>query len=202
MSTDARRTSPSALRNRAPILEVLTAVMPPTGTVVEIASGTGEHVIHFAAGLAGLTWQPSDPSPEARASIADWIVAEGTPNILAPLDIDATAESWPIDRADAIVAVNMIHISPWAATLGLLSHAAELLPAGAPLVLYGPFVREGVETAPSNIAFDADLRARNPEWGLRDLAEVESAALAAGFRHMVFFAMPANNLTVVFRRSA
>ncbi|RVT93384.1 DUF938 domain-containing protein [Sphingomonas crocodyli] len=202
MSTDARRTSPSALRNRAPILEVLTAVMPPTGTVVEIASGTGEHVIHFAAGLAGLTWQPSDPSPEARASIADWIVAEGTPNILAPLDIDAAAESWPIDRADAIVAVNMIHISPWAATLGLLRHAAELLPAGAPLVLYGPFIRDGVETAPSNIAFDADLRARNPEWGLRDLAEVERAALAAGFRHMVFFAMPANNLSVVFRRSA
>ena len=202
MSTDARRTSPAALRNRAAILEVLSAVLPPTGTVVEIASGSGEHVIHFAAGLAGLTWQPSDPSPEARASIADWIVAEGTPNILAPLDIDAAAETWPVDRADAIIAINMVHISPWAATLGLIRHAAHLLPAGAPLVLYGPYIRADVETAPSNLTFDADLRARNPEWGIRDIADVEQAAQEAGFRHMIFFTMPANNLTVVFRRSA
>lgn len=202
MSIDARRSSPAALRNREPILEVLSAVLPPTGKVVEIASGSGEHIVHFAAALAELTWQPSDPSPVARASIDAWIVDEGTPNILPPLDIDAAADSWPVDRADAIVAINMVHISPWAATLGLLRHAADLLPAGAPLVLYGPYVRAGEVTAPSNAAFDADLRARNPEWGLRDLADVERAAQAAGFRHMVLFAMPANNLSVVFRRSA
>jgi len=201
MRTDARRSSPSALRNRVPIVDVLRTALPPAGTVLEIASGSGEHVVHFAAAFAGLTWQPSDPSAEARASIAAWIAAERPGNILAPLDIDATAESWPIDCADAVIAINMVHISPWAATLGLLRHAADLLPSGGPLLLYGPYRRAGEVTAPSNEAFDADLRARNPAWGLRQLEDVVGQAEAVGLRLDRVVAMPANNLSVLFVRA-
>ena len=200
MSSNLRRSSPAALRNREPILAVLRTVLPRAGTILEVASGSGEHVVHFAASLGELTWQPSDSSAEALASIGAWIAAEKPHNVLAPLAIDATAERWPIDRADAVIAINMVHISPWAATLGLLRHAAALLPGGGPLFLYGPYRREGEALAPSNAAFDADLRARNPAWGLRCLEDVAREAEAVGLVLDRVLAMPANNLSVAFRR--
>jgi hypothetical protein len=198
MSEDARRSSPAALRNRDAILDVLRATLPAAGTVIEIAGGSGEHAVHFARAFPHLTWQPSDPSAEARASIAAWRAAEALPNLLPPLDLDATADAWPIDRAEALIAINMVHISPWAATLGLLRHAAALLPTGAPLVLYGPYRQQGETMAPSNEAFDADLRARNPSWGIRAIEDV--AREAAGFDLVRTVAMPANNLSLVFVR--
>jgi hypothetical protein len=201
MSIDDRRSSPAALRNRAPILDMLRTVLPGSGLVLEIASGAGDHVLHFAAALPNLTWQPSDPSPEARASVAAWIATEKPHNIRPPLDINAAAETWPIDYADALIAINMIHISPWPATLGLLRRARTILSAGAPLVLYGPYRRTGEALAPSNAAFDADLRARNPEWGLRLLDDVVGHAEASGFTLDRVSAMPANNLSIVFVRT-
>jgi len=198
MVSDIRRSSPAALRNREPILEILRTVLPPTGTVLELASGSGEHVVHFAAALPNLTWQPSDPSVEALASIGAWAAAERLENVLPPLNLDATAESWPIERADAVIAINMVHISPWAATLGLLRHAGNLLPNGGPLFLYGPYQRENEALAPSNAAFDADLRARNPAWGLRYLEEVAREAEAVSLKLDRVVAMPANNLSVIF----
>lgn len=199
MNSDARRSSPAALRNRDPILKMLRTIMPRQGTVLEIASGSGEHVVHFAAALPVLIWQPSDASSEARASIAAWTAAEERRNIRPPLDLDAAAQACPIARADAIVAINMVHISPWAATLGLLRHAAGILPAGGPLFLYGPFKRAGEALALSNEAFDADLRARNRAWGLRDHEDVTEEASAGGLLLDQVVAMPANNLAVVFR---
>lgn len=201
MTDPARRHAPAAARNRDPILAVLRDVLPSAGLVLEVASGTGEHAVHFAAALPGLVWQPSDPDPQARASIAGWAAEAGLANLRPPIALDATATDWSIDHADALVCINMIHISPWAATLGLFAGAARILPPGAPLVLYGPYFRAEVETAPSNRAFDADLKARNPEWGLRDLAEIGAVAADAGFGHEAMAEMPANNLTVVFRRS-
>ncbi|MGQ9364820.1 DUF938 domain-containing protein [Azospirillum sp. ST 5-10] len=196
--TDARRSAPAAERNRDPILDVLRRVLPATGLVLEVASGTGQHAVHFAAALPGLEWQPSDADARARASVAAWRADAGLANLREPLALDAAAGSWPVARADAVVCINMIHIAPWAAAQGLLRGAARLLPEGAPLVLYGPFRRDGRHTAPGNAAFDADLRARDPAWGVRDLGEV--AAAAAGFRLGEVVEMPANNLTVVFRR--
>jgi len=201
MVSDIRRSSPAALRNRGPILEVLQTVLPPTGMVLELASGSGEHVVHFAAAIPNLTWQPSDPSAEALASIGAWIAAERLENVLPPLNLDVTAESWPIERADAVIAINMVHISHWAATLGLLRHAGALLPAGSPLFLYGPYQRENEALAPSNAAFDADLRARNPAWGLRCLEDVTREAEAVGLKLDRVVAMPANNLSVIFVRT-
>ena len=197
---EARLFAPSALRNRDPILAVLREVLPPSGTVLEIASGSGEHVIHFAAGLPALRWQPSDPSPEARASIAEWVATEGLANILPPLDLDAARDNWPVERAEAMLAINMIHISPWAATEGLMQGAGKLLPAGAPLVLYGPYRQGDEPLVASNAEFDADLRDRNPAWGIRDLDAVAQAAKQQGLALDRVIAMPANNLTVVFRR--
>lgn len=201
MTDPARRHAPATARNRDPILAVLRDVLPSAGLVLEVASGTGEHAVHFAAALPGLVWQPSDPDPQARASIAGWAAEAGLANLRPPIALDATATDWPIDRADALVCINMVHISPWAATLGLFAGAARILPPGAPLVLYGPYFRAEVETAPGNRAFDADLKARNPEWGLRDLAEIGAVAADAGFAREAVAEMPANNLTVVFRRS-
>lgn len=203
--TDLRRTAPSAARNRDPILAVLSEVLPASGTVLEIASGSGEHAIHFAHGLPGLDWQPSDPDPDALASIAAWRAeggrAEaGRANLLAPLALDAASIDWPVARADAVVCINMIHISPWAATEGLMAGAGRLLLAGAPLVLYGPYRRAGRAIAPSNAAFDEDLRRRNPAWGLRALEDVADIAAAHGFDLERVVEMPANNLTVVFRK--
>ncbi|WP_424814634.1 DUF938 domain-containing protein [Roseococcus sp. YIM B11640] len=196
---DARRYAPAAARNREPLLEVLRGVLPGAGTVLEVASGSGEHAVHFAAALPDLTWQPSDPDEGARASIDAWASETGLANIRPALALDAAAWPWPVERADALLCVNMIHIAPWGATLGLLRGAAAILPRGAPLVLYGPYIRAGVATAPGNLDFDASLRARNPAWGLRALEDVAGAA--QGFVLDRVAEMPANNLTLVFRRS-
>ena len=193
---DARKHAPATERNRAPILEVLRRALPGEGVVLEVASGTGQHAAFFAEAFPGLTWQPSDPDPELRASIRAWTAGIG--NVLPPLALDASAGDWPVERADAVVCINMIHIAPWEAGLGLFQGAARLLPAGAPLLLYGPFLRDGRHTAPSNAEFDASLKARNPAWGVRDLGAVERAA--ASFTLADVVDMPANNLTVVLRR--
>lgn len=199
---DERRTAPATERNREPILAVLREELPGSGLVLEVASGTGEHAVHFARALPGLVWQPSDPSPDALRSIAAWSAAGGLDNVLPPLALDAAAPLWPIDRADALVCINMVHISPWAATEGLMQGAGRLLSAGAPLCLYGPYRRAGQPIAPSNAAFDSDLRSRNPDWGLRDLEAVAILAEAQELRLERVVEMPANNLTVVFRKLA
>jgi hypothetical protein len=196
----SRRSAPAALRNRDPIAGVLREVLPERGTVLEIASGTGEHALYFAGLFPHLLWQPSDPDEEALESIGAWRREAGLPNLLEPLRLDAAAAPWPVERADALLCINMVHISPWPATVGLLRGAARLLPAGAPLILYGPYRRAGVPTAPSNEAFDASLRARDPEWGLRRLEAVEAEARRNGLHLERVAEMPANNLTVVFRR--
>jgi hypothetical protein len=198
--TDPRLFAPSAMRNRDPILEVLRKVLPARGVVLEIASGSGEHVAHFAAALPGLTFQPTDPSPEARASIDAWIAETGLQNIRPAAALDATRPPWPLSWADAIICINMVHISPWAATQGLFNQAYEILQPGAPVYLYGPYLRRGVETAPSNLAFDASLRAQNSEWGLRDLADVAAVARENEFSAPEIVEMPANNLSVIFRK--
>ncbi|WP_417434062.1 DUF938 domain-containing protein [Hoeflea sp.] len=199
-SQDVKLSSPSALRNRGPIAELLRQVLPDSGTVLEIASGSGEHVIHFARLFPNLVWQPSDPSPEARASVQDWVKSESLANVLPPLDVDASAEIWPIAAADAMIAINMVHISPWTATQGLLGGAGKLLPSGGVLVLYGPYRRQGQPLVSSNADFDASLRARNPEWGIRLLEDVESLAKKSGLTLTSVTEMPANNLGVVFTR--
>ena len=198
--TDARRTAPHVARNAVPILEVLRDVLPAEGLVLEIASGSGEHVLAFARGFPNLAWQPSDPDPVALASIEAWRAAEGAPNLLAPLRLDAAAPDWPLERADAILCINMVHISPWAAALGLLDGATRLLPPGAPLYLYGAYRRDGVLTAPSNEAFDRSLRERNPDWGVRRLEDVAAEAERRSLALDRVIEMPANNLSVIFRR--
>ena len=196
----AALTAPAPERNKGPILEVLRNVLPPEGLVLEIASGTGQHVVHFARALPGLVWQPSDPDPQMRASIEAWTAGARLSNVRPPLALDVLVQPWPVAQADALVCINMVHISPWASSEALLAGAASLLPPGAPVVLYGPYRRGGVHTAASNEAFDADLRRRNPEWGVRDLEAV--AALAARRRLALeeIVEMPANNLSLVLRR--
>jgi hypothetical protein len=194
-------TAPAVARNRDPILAVLREVLPAAGTVLEIASGTGEHAVHFAAALPHLAWQPSDPDAEARGSIAAHAAQAALANLLPPLELDASAPLWPITRADALVSINMIHISPWRAAQGLMAGAARLLPAGSPLYLYGPYRQHGLHTAPSNAAFDASLRARDPEWGVRDLDAVVALAAEHGLSLQRTVPMPANNLSVVFHRN-
>src|SRR5215207_7320938 len=196
---DGALTSPSVARNREPILAVLRRVLPARGIVLEIASGTGEHAMHFAAALPELTWQPTDRDPEARRSIAARRAAAVLPNLLSPLELDAAAPSWPVERADAIVAINMIHIAPWSAAEGLMAGAARLLAPGGILYLYGPYQENGRHTAPSNAAFDASLRARDPEWGVRDVGAVAELAARHGLALAERVAMPANNLSLVFR---
>lgn len=193
--------SPAVQRNRDPILDILREILPATGGVLEIASGGGEHAVHFAAGLPALTWQPSDPSPEARTVIEARRADAGLANLRAPRDLDAAKpDDWPMTAADAIVCINMVHISPWAATEGLLAGAGRLLGPGAVLFLYGPYLEDGVATAPSNLAFDASLRARDPAWGLRRREAVEALALGNGLVPEQRIGMPANNLSLVFRR--
>lgn len=195
-----RRYAPATQRNRDPILDVLRRVLPPQGLVLEVASGTGEHAVHFAASLPGLTWQPSDPDPDCRLSVAAWAVENRVTSLRPPLDLDVRSWPWPLDRADAVVAINMIHISPWEASLALLRGASALLPPGAPLFLYGPYLRAGHPTAPSNLDFDRSLRDRDPSWGLRDLDTVAEAAAREGLRLDEVVEMPANNLSVIFRK--
>lgn len=193
------RFAPATERNRDPIAAVLRDTLPQSGTLLEVAAGTGEHAAYFASLFPGLVWQPTDPDPDAIASIAAWRAEAGLDNLLAPLPLDAAAAEWPVARADAILCVNMVHISPWAATLGLMRGAGRLLPAGAPLILYGPYRRAGVPTAPSNEGFDLSLKARNPDWGVRDLEAVQAAAAASGLCFDRLFEMPANNLSLIFR---
>ncbi len=198
---DVRRTAPAAARNVAPIGDVLAEWLPPSGLVLEIASGTGEHALAFARRFPDLEWQPSDPDQQALASIAAWQV-DAPANLRAPLPLDAAASGWPIDEAGAILCINMVHISPWASALGLLDGAARLLDDGAPLILYGPWLIDGVETAPSNLAFDADLRIREPRWGLRSLAKFQAQAADRSLMLEQLRAMPANNVMLLFRRAA
>lgn len=197
-SGGARKHAPATLRNREAIAAVLAEVLPEAGGVLEIASGSGEHCAFFAERFPALRWQPSDPEPSAVTSIAAWCA--GMDNVAPPLAIDASAPDWPVERADALLCINMVHISPWEATLGLLDGAARVLAEGGPLVLYGPYRRAEVPTAPSNEAFDASLKARDPRWGLRDVAEVTAVAAARGLRFERLVEMPANNLMLVYRR--
>lgn len=196
-----KRHAPATSRNGGPLGDVLAQELPGRGLVLEIASGSGEHALLFANRFAGLEWQPSDSEPASLDSIAAWREENGPANLRAPLRLDAAADEWPIDAADAVLCVNMVHIAPWAAAEGLFAGAARVLPGGAPLILYGPFLEQDVETAPSNLAFDADLRRRDPRWGLRDLAQVDRLARARGFARTARQAMPANNLTLVYRRT-
>ncbi|KWE89725.1 SAM-dependent methyltransferase [Burkholderia ubonensis] len=195
-----RLSAPAAERNRGRILDVLRRVLPARGDVLEIASGTGQHVVHFAAGLPGLHWHPSDPDAQARRSIAAWIAQAGLSNVDAPLAFDVRDASWPFAALDAIVCINMIHIAPWACAEALFAGASRVLRPGGVLVLYGPYRREGRHTAPSNAAFDAQLRSRDPSWGVRDLETVVALGLDRGLDCIEVVEMPANNLSVVFRR--
>lgn len=197
----AKKHAPATARNRDAIAAVLTRELPRSGTVLEIASGSGEHILHFAKLLPALYWQPSDPDPACRASIAAWMKENPRPNVADPVDLDASAEQWPVDNVAAILCINMIHISPWAATRGLLAGAGRLLAPGAPLYLYGPFHMAGRATAPSNQAFDQSLRSRNLQWGLRNLEEVENEALSHGLARTETIDMPANNISVIFRKT-
>jgi hypothetical protein len=193
--------SPAAARNAAPIVEVLRRVLPLRGLALEIASGSGEHVVRFAAAMPGLVWQPSDPDEAARRSIDAHTRASGLSNIRPPVAIDAACPPWPVMRADALIAINMIHIAPWEAAIGLMAGAGATLPEGGVLYLYGPFREDGAHTAPSNAAFDDSLRARNASWGVRDIEAVAAAAAEQGLRLSERIAMPANNLSLIFRQA-
>lgn len=197
---EVRKVAPAVARNRDAILALLQEELPPSGNVLEIASGSGEHIVHFAAALPALRWQPSDPDATALASIAAWAGASGLINIRPPLRLDASEADWPVDQADAMLCINMVHISEWAATEGLFRGAAAILNVDAPLILYGPYLEDGVETAPSNLAFDHSLKERDPAWGLRHVADVDRLARHWGFARTNRHAMPANNLTLVYRR--
>jgi Protein of unknown function (DUF938) len=197
---DGALTSPSVARNRGPILAVLSRILPARGVVLEIASGTGEHAAHFAAALPDLIWQPTDGDSTALRSISAHRALARLANLRPPLELDAASPNWPISHADAILAINMIHIASWNAAKGLMAGAERLLEPGGGLYLYGPFKESGRHTAPSNAAFDASLRERNPEWGVRDLHEVSDLAGQHGLYLMERIAMPANNLSLLFRR--
>jgi len=198
---DHRRHAPAAERNREAILDVLRRVLPARGAVLEIASGTGQHVAHFAAALPDLTWQPSDRDDGDFESIVAWTEHAAVSNVRPPLLLDVTAEAWPVATVDAVCNANMIHISPWHTCLGLMRGAGLHLARDGVLVLYGPYRIAGAHTAPSNAAFDADLRARDPSWGVRDLEAVAEVAAAHGLDLAEHVTMPANNLTLVFRRA-
>jgi hypothetical protein len=194
-----RRHAPATVRNRDAIAAILRDELPASGLVLEVASGSGEHAVHFAQSFPGLDWQPTDPDPAALASIAAWRDEASLSNLLPPLQLDA-ARDWPVARADAILCINMVHISPWEATLGLLKGAGAVLPTGGLLYLYGPYLRDGVETAPSNLAFDASLKTRDPRWGIRAVEAVTKAAATEGLSLDRLIDMPANNLSLILRR--
>lgn len=196
----AKRSAPAALRNREPIADVLAEWLPRQGLVLEIASGSGEHVVHFADRFPNLEWQPSDIDEGALASIAQWRAESGLRNIRAPIRLDTRGE-WGIATAAAIFSANMVHISPWASAVGLVENAAQVLGQGGLLILYGPWLADDIETAPSNLAFDADLKRRNPEWGLRRVEDFAALAGEHGFRLVETRAMPANNMMLKLVRN-
>ena len=198
----AKRFAPAAERNKHALLDVLRRVLPVSGTVLEIASGTGQHAAFFSAELPGLSWQPSDPSDEARSSIASWVEDEDRVNLLAPLTLDVRQRVWPIEEADAVLCINMIHVAPFQSTEGLFEGASRLLAAGTPLITYGPYRLHGEHTAASNEAFDRSLRERDPSWGVRDVDELAEVASRTGFVLGEKFAMPANNMTLIWTRRA
>jgi hypothetical protein len=197
---DGRLISPSADRNKEPILAVLERILPATGVVLEIASGTGQHVVHFARALRHLTWQPSDVEAQCLASIAAWLAASRLPNIRKPIALDVLALPWPVAEFDAIVCANLLHIAPWPVVPALFAGASVALSASGPLYLYGAYSIGGRHSAPSNVAFDRALRAHDPQWGVRDLADVARVAESEGFDLSETVEMPANNLSVVFRK--
>jgi Protein of unknown function (DUF938) len=198
---DPRAYAPAVARNREPILAVLRRVLPETGLVLELASGSGEHAAFFAASLPGLLWQPSDVEDGALASIAAWRENAKLANLLAPLRLDVASGDWPLAGAAAIVAINLVHISPWSTTEALMTGARRVLPQTGTLYLYGAYRVDGQHTAESNRAFDDWLKAQNPEFGVRDLEAVIAAAESRGLRHVETVPMPANNLSLVFRRA-
>lgn len=202
MAGDARLHAPAAARNRQPILDVLKAHLPSRGLVLEVASGTGEHAVHFARACPALVFQPSDPEPTHRTSIDAWTTALSLANVHPAIMLDVTAQSWPVTAADVLVCINMIHIAPWTAAEGVMRGAGRVLPPGGLLYLYGPYKRGGGHTAPSNAAFDAGLRAQDPAWGVRDLEAVAALAAAQGFGGPLIVEMPANNLSLVLRKAA
>ena len=187
-------------RNRAPIVEVLRGVLPATGLVLELASGTGQHVAFFARAFPTLQWQPSDPSAAHRGSVRAWSAASGAVNIAPAVALDVERAPWPVTRADAILNINMLHIAPWSAAEALFEGASRLLPPSGVLLLYGPFKRGGQHMAESNQRFDDRLRGEDPRWGVRDLDDVAARATTVGFAAPEVIAMPANNLSLVFRR--
>ena len=197
---DARRSAPAALRNRQPIAQVLREWLPKSGLVLEIASGSGEHAVHFAEAFPHLEWQPSDVHPDALTSIESWRSTSRLPNLRPPLPIDAAEKDWPVEHADAVISINMVHISPWDSALGLIAGASRILPIGAPLILYGPWLKDDIPTAVSNLAFDADLKARDPQWGLRRVEAFAAAAEARQLELQEVRAMPANNMMLILRR--
>jgi hypothetical protein len=195
------KVSPSTARNRHPILEVLKPRLPPTGLVLEIAAGAGEHAVYNAAALPCLLWQPTDKDPDSLDSIAAWRAHAALPNLLPPLQLDAShPASWPITKADVIISINMVHISPWKATEGLMRGAGRVLPSGGLLFLYGPYIERGVETAPSNRSFDLSLKRGDPAWGIRHLDDVTAVAVGNGLDLSERLVMPANNLSLFFRK--
>jgi hypothetical protein len=195
---EVKRHAPATVRNRDVIAEALAKLLPESGLVLEIASGTGEHVVHFAKLFPALTWQPTDPDPIAVASIDAWRADENAVNVLPAMLLDA-ASDWRITEAHAVLCINMVHISPWAATVGLLRNAARTLGRCEPLCIYGPFRQRGVALAESNAAFDASLRQQNTEWGLRSVENINQTAGENGLRLDQIVEMPANNLLLVFR---
>lgn len=213
---DVKQYAPATERNREPILEVLLQVLPPQGSILEIASGTGEHAVFFAPRLSPRQWLPSEKNPQLRASITAWSDQFRADNLYPPLELDAAAPVWPIETSNspewlssfdfnasplvAIVNINMIHISPWSTCLGLMAGAGRILPSGGILYLYGPFKRNGEHTSESNTSFDSSLRYQNPEWGVRNLEEVVEVAKANNLNFLKTYQMPANNLSVVFQR--
>ena len=200
--TDGRWFTPTAERNKQPLLDLLSRVLPAQGLVLEIASGTGQHAVHFAAALSGLRWQPSDPDPELRRSIDARRAEAGLPNLLPPVELDVLSATWPVARAEAVLCINMVHVAPWAATGALMRGARRVLAPGGVLVLYGPYRRGGGHTAPSNAEFDRALRAENPEWGVRDAEAVLDEAGREGLALREIVEMPANNLVIVLARSS
>ncbi|APE29156.1 DUF938 domain-containing protein [Aurantiacibacter gangjinensis] len=197
----AKRHAPATLRNREPILAVLREELGEGGTLLEIAAGSGEHAVFFANGLPDWQWQPTDPDPEAVASIAAYRAEEGGPNLLPPVQLDAALPNWPVEAPDAVLCINMVHISPWSATRGLMRECGRLLPKGAPLILYGPYIEDDVPTAPSNRDFDLSLKSRDERWGLRNVADMDVEAATHGLKRTRRVVMPANNLVLVYRKS-